>query len=56
MNKIKSKLNLKLRSTILSTTAFIGLFSLVIQPVNAQQISSTTSFWNKIFKPSRRDP
>ena len=56
MNKIKSKLNLKLRSTILSTTAFIGLFSLIPQPVNAQQISPTTSFWNKIFKPSRRDP
>ena len=56
MNKIKSKLHLKLHSTILSTTAFIGLFSLIPQPVNAQQISPTTSFWNKIFKPSRRDP
>ncbi|MEM7717231.1 MAG: DUF928 domain-containing protein, partial [Cyanobacteria bacterium P01_A01_bin.68] len=60
MNKIKSKSNLnlksKLRSTILSATAFIGLFSLIPQPVNAQQISPITSFWNKIFKPSRRDP
>ncbi len=36
MNKIK----LKLRSSILSVTAFISLFSLTTQPVNAQIISS----------------
>jgi hypothetical protein len=52
MNKIKSIL----RSSILPATAFISLFSLTPQPVYAQQISPTTSFWNKIFKPSRRDP
>ncbi|MBV6622705.1 MAG: DUF928 domain-containing protein [Rivularia sp. (in: Bacteria)] len=56
MNKIQSKLNLKLRSSILSATALISLFSLTPQPVYAQRISPTTSFWNKIFKPSRRDP
>lgn len=52
MNKIK----LKLRSSILSVTAFISLFSLTPQPVYAQTISPTLGFWNKIFKPSRRDP
>lgn len=52
MNKIK----LKLRSSILSVTAFISLFSLTPQPVYAQTISPISGFWNKIFKPSRRDP
>ena len=52
MNKIK----LKLRSSLLSVTAFISLFSLTPQPVYAQTISPTLGFWNKIFKPSRRDP
>ncbi|NJM20848.1 MAG: DUF928 domain-containing protein [Richelia sp. SM1_7_0] len=47
MNKIKSML----RSSILSATASIGLFSLTPQPVYAQKISPITSFWNKIFKP-----
>ncbi|MGB3650334.1 MAG: DUF928 domain-containing protein [Rivularia sp. (in: cyanobacteria)] len=47
MNKIKSML----RSSILSTTAFISLLSLTPQPVYAQTISPITSFWNKIFKP-----
>jgi len=52
MNKIK----LKLRSSILSATAFISLFSLTPQPVYAQTISPTSGFWDKIFKPTRRDP
>ena len=52
MNKIQSVL----RSSILSATAFISLFSLTPKPVYAQQISPTLGFWNKIFKPSRRDP
>ena len=47
MNKIQSIL----RSSILSATAFINLFSLTPQPVYAQNISPITSFWNKIFKP-----
>ncbi|MEO0966750.1 MAG: DUF928 domain-containing protein [Cyanobacteria bacterium J06639_18] len=52
MNKIK----LKLRSSILSVTAFISLFSLTPQLAYAQTISPTLGFWNKIFKPPRRDP
>lgn len=52
MNTIKSKL----RRSILSVTAFISLFSLTLQPVFAQTISPNPNFWNKIFKPSRRDP
>ncbi|MBF2015297.1 MAG: DUF928 domain-containing protein [Rivularia sp. T60_A2020_040] len=47
MNKIK----LKLRSSILSATAFISLFSLTYQPIYAQNISPIIAFWNKIFKP-----
>jgi len=47
MNKIKSKL----RSSILSVTAFISLFSLTPQPVYAQDISPVSNFWKKIFKP-----
>lgn len=51
MNQIKSKL----RSSILSATAFISLFSLITQPIYAQKISLNTAFWNKIFKPIK-DP
>jgi Domain of Unknown Function (DUF928) len=44
-----------LRSSTLSLTTFISLFSFFIQPVYPQTISPTSSFWNKIFKPAR-DP
>jgi Domain of Unknown Function (DUF928) len=44
-----------LRNSSLSVTTFISLFSFLIQPVYPQTISTTSSFWNKIFKPAR-DP
>ena len=46
MNKIQSML----RSSILSFTGFIGLFSLTPQPAYAQTTSPTPTFWNQIFK------
>lgn len=46
MNKIQSVL----RSSILSATAFISLFSFTPQPVYPQTISPVGAFWNKIFK------
>jgi Domain of Unknown Function (DUF928) len=51
MNQIRLILHIH----TLSITAFISLFSFLIQPAYSQTISPTSSFWNKIFKPAR-DP
>lgn len=45
-----NKIQLMLRSSILSFTGFIGLFSLTPQGAYAQTTSLTPTFWNQIFK------